>query len=224
MSALFGISLSLLIKLRASLLGASACLRRGPANHQFLRCRGRNQRRHLADHGQHQPLVSVGERGAETLDFGQEADFVLRKLPQHLLRFAVARRLRAREKVRERDVHGLRNLGECFQRRHGVPVFNPREVAAQKSGAALDVSLRQPPLAAIGLDDFSDVYAWLFFWHDGSPSGGSSLVANSRRSKTESAGHGSNLTMPHFAPGKPSWLSSRASPRPPLPGLIAAHQ
>jgi hypothetical protein len=29
--------------------------------------------------------------------------------------------------------------------------------------------LRQAPLAAIGFDDFSDIYPWLLFWQDGSP-------------------------------------------------------
>ncbi len=81
------------------------------ADDQFLRRGRRNQRRHLANHRQHQPLVPIGKRGAEALDLREESNLILRKFAQHLLRFAVARRFGAREEVRERNVHGFRNLG-----------------------------------------------------------------------------------------------------------------
>jgi hypothetical protein len=55
----------------------SALYRRGAPDDQLLRRGRRNQRRHFANHGQHQPLIAIGKRGAETLDLREEADFVL---------------------------------------------------------------------------------------------------------------------------------------------------
>src|ERR1700722_16964856 len=83
----------------------------GPPDDEFFRRRRWNQRRHLADHRQHQPLIPIGKRGAEAFDLRQKANLVLRKFAKHFLRFAVARSLSAREKIRERDIHGFRNLG-----------------------------------------------------------------------------------------------------------------
>src|SRR5712664_69830 len=147
------------------MLAARARLHRGAAHDQLLHSRRRNQGSHLADHRQHQPLVSIGERGAVLFDLRQEANFVLRELSERFLSFTVAWRFGAGEKVRQRDVHGFRDFGERFQRRDGVPVFNTRKVTPQQPGAALDVALRQAALAPIGLDHFSDVYSRLFFWH-----------------------------------------------------------
>src|ERR1700722_65141 len=108
-------------KLRSSLDGFSVARSRpassdelygrGAPDDQLFRRRRWNQCRHLPNHGQHQALVSIGKRGAEAFDFREETDFILRKLAKHFLRFAVARSLRAREKGREGDIHGFRNLG-----------------------------------------------------------------------------------------------------------------
>jgi len=124
-----------------------------------------NEGGHFADHGQHQALVAFGKRVAVLLDLGEEADFVLGEFAQSFLRFAVAGRLGAGEKVGERNVHGLGDFGQRFERRNGVTVLDARKVAAQQTGAALDVALRQAALAAITLDDFADVHPRLFFWH-----------------------------------------------------------
>src|ERR1700730_2767482 len=136
------------------------------ATYQQLLCGGdRKQGGHLSNHGQNEALVSIRERGAVLLDLRQEANLVLRKFAEGFLRFAVARRFGPGEKIRERNVHGFRNFGERFERRHGVAVLDARKVATQEAGAALDVALRQAALAAIALDDFTDVYTRFFFWH-----------------------------------------------------------
>src|SRR5262249_39364555 len=123
----------------------------------------------------------------------KEANFVLRKLAKGFLRLAVARCFGVGEKVRQRNVHGFSDFGERFERRHGMAVFDAREVAAQQACAALDVALRQSALAAIGLDNFSDVHPWFFFWHGRSCRGGI-LVTNSRSGKRKSRGTGSKVT------------------------------
>jgi hypothetical protein len=46
-----------------------------------------------------------------------------------------------------------------------VAVLYTRKVAAQQAGAALDVALRQPPLAPIGFDDLADIDLWFLFRH-----------------------------------------------------------
>src|SRR6266436_7333291 len=167
--------------LRISLCG-------GAARQRLLGCGWRDQGGHFADHGQDEALVAVGQRGAEALDFAEEADFVLREFAEHFLRLAVARRFRAGEKVGERNVHGFGDFRQRLERRHGVPVLHAREIAAQQAGAALDVALRQSALAAVGFDDFADVYAWLFFWHVDDPlTRGGSLVTDSRGYEAESA-------------------------------------
>ncbi len=166
--------------LRISLCG-------GAARQRLLGCGWRDESRHFADHGEDEALVAVRQRGAEALDFAEEADFVLREFAEHFLRFAVARRFRAGEKVGERNVHGFGDFRQRLKRRHGVAVLHAREVAAQETRAALNVPLRQSPLAAVGFDDFADVYAWLFLWHVDDPlhCAGGSLVTNSRTGKGE---------------------------------------
>src|SRR5882762_10048626 len=118
-----------------SMLAAHARLRRRTAYNQFLRRRRWNQGSHLADHRQHQPLVTIGKRGAVLFDLRQEANFVLRELSKSFLSFTVAWRFCAGEKVRQRNVHGFRDFGERFERRHGVSVFDARKVTTQQSGA-----------------------------------------------------------------------------------------
>src|SRR5467141_5037496 len=144
---------------------------RWAAYQQLLRSRDRQQSGHFPNHGQHQPLVTIGKSCAVLLDLRQEANLVLRKFAERLLRFAVARRLGPGKKIRERNVHGFRDFGERFERRDGVAVLDARKVATQKAGAALDVALRQSALAAIALDDFTDVYTRFFFWHGLLPEG-----------------------------------------------------
>src|SRR3984893_105795 len=82
-----------------------------------------------------------------------------------------------------------------------MAVLHAREVAAQQTGAALDVALRQPTLAAVGFDDFADVHARLFFWHVEDPlyCEGGSLVTNSRTGKGEFPRCDANSSMPLFA-------------------------
>src|SRR5580704_16417718 len=46
-----------------------------------------------------------------------------------------------------------------------MPVFHEREITAEKPGPAFNVTLRQAPLAAVGLDHFTDINFGFFFWH-----------------------------------------------------------
>jgi len=126
---------------------------------------GWKERGHFADHGQDEALVAFGEGGAVLLDFGEEADFILAEFAEHFLGFFVAWGFGAGEKVGERNFHGFSNLCESFKRRDGVAVFDAREVATKQSGAALDVALGKSPLAAVGFDNFADVYLWFLFRH-----------------------------------------------------------
>src|SRR5262249_27374636 len=140
---------------------------------------------HLANHRQHQPLVAIRQGAAVAFDLHQKPDFVLRKLAEHLLRFAVPRRFRAREKVGEGNVHRLGNFRKRFKRRNCVAVFHARKVASQQPRATFNVSLRQTALAAVSLDHIPDVDSWFFFWHERSPHYAVSLVTNSRSSKKD---------------------------------------
>jgi hypothetical protein len=120
---------------------------------------------HFADHGQHEALVAFGEGGAVLFDFGEEPDFVLAEFAEHLLGLFVAGSFGAREKVGQGNFHGFGNFREGFERGNGVAVFHARQIAAEQSGAALDVALGKSPLAAVGFDDFADVYLWFLFRH-----------------------------------------------------------
>src|SRR5258708_25735574 len=140
-------------------------LHRSGAQKQLLNGRGGEQGSNFADNSQDEALVTIGKGGAVFFDLRQEANFVLRELSQRFLSFTVARRFRAREKVRQRDVHGFRDFGERFERWNGVPVFDARQVTTKEPGAALDVALRQATLAPISPDHFSDGYSGLFFRH-----------------------------------------------------------
>jgi len=65
---------------------------------------GGDESRHFADHGEDEALVAVRQRGAEALDFAEEADFVLREFAEH---FCVSRSRGVSddgEKVGERNV------------------------------------------------------------------------------------------------------------------------
>ena len=88
------------------------------------------------------------------------------------------------KEISEGNFHGLGDLGQGLERWNGVAVFDARKIAAEQAGAALNVTLRKAALAAIGFDDFADVYLWFLFRH-GSSNGNSSLVANSRSGKGE---------------------------------------
>jgi hypothetical protein len=46
-----------------------------------------------------------------------------------------------------------------------MTILHARQVTTQEPGAALDVALRQSPLAAIGFDHFSDVDLRFLFRH-----------------------------------------------------------
>jgi len=58
----------------------------------------------------------------------KKPNLILRKFPESFLRFAVARCFGAGEKIRQRNVHGFGDLGERFERGHGVAVFDARQV------------------------------------------------------------------------------------------------
>ena len=137
---------------------------RSTASGYFSR-RRRDHRGHFANHGQDESLIAVGKRGAVFFNFGEEADFVFGKFTQHFLSVAVARRLRARKEVGQRNFHGFGDLGEGFERRDRVPVLDARKVAAQQSRAPLDIALRKSSLSAVTTDDFADIYFWFLFWH-----------------------------------------------------------
>src|SRR2546429_9253968 len=92
-----------------------------------------------------------------TLSLHDALPLVLGELAERLLRLPIARRLRAGEKVRERNVHGLGDFGQRSERGHGVPVFDARKVAAQEPGPAPDAARRQAPLAPIGFTDSPEV-------------------------------------------------------------------
>jgi hypothetical protein len=125
----------------------------------------RDHRGHFANHGQDQALVAVGERGTVFFNFRKETDFVFGKFAQHFLSVAIAGRFRAGEKVGQRNFHGLCDLGESFEGRHGMAVLNAGKVAAQKSGAPLDIALRKSSLSPITANNFPDIYFWFLFWH-----------------------------------------------------------
>jgi len=136
----------------------------GAARCDFARGR-RDHRGHFANHGQDQALVALGKGGAVFFNFREEADFVFGKFAQHFLSVAVAGRFGAGEKVGQRNFHGFRDLGESFERRHGVAVLNAGKIAAQQSGTPLDIALRKSSLSPITANHFPDIYFWFFFWH-----------------------------------------------------------
>jgi len=72
---------------------------RWAAHQQLLRrCDGEGGWPFFRIHCQHQPLITIGERGAVLLDFCEEANFVLRKFTEGLW-VPVARRFGPGEKV-----------------------------------------------------------------------------------------------------------------------------
>jgi hypothetical protein len=48
-----------------------------------------------------------------------------------------------------------------------VAIFDARKIAAQKARTALDVALGEAAIAAVGADDFANIYFRFFFWHRG---------------------------------------------------------
>src|SRR5580693_7710134 len=90
----------------------------------LLRVRG-----HLLDHGQNQLAITVVEAYGVAADLAEEADLVIGKLGQPFGSVAVTG---FGEELRERKLHGPRDLGECVERRDGVAVLHPRKITAQQ--------------------------------------------------------------------------------------------
>ena len=86
-------------------------------------------------------------------------------VPSEAARFAVAGGVAAGKEVRQGNLHSLGNFREGLQRGDGVAVFDPRQIATQQAGAALDVALRQSSVRTIRFDDFADVNFGLLFGH-----------------------------------------------------------
>src|SRR5215467_6283355 len=95
--------------------------------------------RHFLDHGDDQLAVAVVEIRGVAADLGEEAEFVIRKLGKSFRSVVVAG---LGEEVRERKLHGSRDFREGVEGRHGMAVFDPRQVTAEKAGALFDVALR----------------------------------------------------------------------------------
>jgi hypothetical protein len=127
--------------------------------------RGRDNGGHLTDHGQNEPLVVIGEAGGIFLDVGEETDLFFGKLAEHLASLAVLRCVCAGEKIRQANFHGLGDLRERLKRRDGVAVLDARKIAAEKTSAAFDITLRQASIAPVGPDDLANVYLRFLFGH-----------------------------------------------------------
>src|ERR1700685_4023928 len=111
-------------------------------------------RRHLLDHGEDQLAVAVIEVGGVAADLAEETDFVVGELRQSLRAGAGAG---FGEEWRERDLHGPGNFRKRVERRDGVAVFYARQVAAQQTGALLNVSLGHAFLQPVVSDGLADV-------------------------------------------------------------------
>src|SRR6202011_1288525 len=112
-------------------------------------------RRHLLDHGQHQPAVTVIQADRVASNLAEKTDFIVGKLGQIPGPVAMSG---LGEELRERQLHGAGDLGQRVQRRDGMPVFYPREVAAQQSCALLDVTLGHAFLQPVVPDGLADVH------------------------------------------------------------------
>src|SRR5712692_1377218 len=97
----------------------------------------RRARRHLLHHRQHQLSVTVVQIRRIPAHLAQEADFIVGELRQPLTAVGVA----FGKELRQGQIHRPGYLGERVQRRDGVAVLNPRQVAAQQARTLFDVTL-----------------------------------------------------------------------------------
>src|SRR5439155_7535105 len=112
-------------------------------------------RRHFLNHGQHQLAVTVVKTYGVAPNLAEEAEFIIRQLGKPLATIAVPG---FREELRKRQLHRACDLGQCVERRDGMPVLHPRQIAAQQAGALFNVALGHPPMQPEVPDSFADIH------------------------------------------------------------------
>ncbi len=112
-------------------------------------------RRHFLNHGQHQLAVTVVKTYGVAPNLAEEAEFIIRQLGKPLATIAVPG---FREELRKRQLHRACDLGQCVERRDGMPVLHPRQIAAQQAGALFNVSLGHPSMQPEVPDGFADIH------------------------------------------------------------------
>src|SRR5215469_5625125 len=114
----------------------------------------------MLSHGKEKPALALshcGQRSGKEPQFApvlpaQRGGAVLATRKRRLFRRAIA----VVEKTVKRNLQSASVFFQGLHRRHGVTVLHARSVAAQKSGALLDVALAQ----VLGFPDFSKLFAY----------------------------------------------------------------
>ena len=106
--------------------------------------------RHFLSHVQHQLAVAFIEAAEQAAQLGQKTRFLAGTSPGDFCRRAALGEVGQLggffpvvEELIEWNLEGAGHFLEGFDGRNRVAIFNPRDVTAKKTGALLDVPLRQ---------------------------------------------------------------------------------